>query len=645
MKNKGDTSEISYSASQRQPPKTKPNPNQESAEGIWAKHEFLDDHKNKVTGKITKMDAPSIENAPVILQRNRIPDDFGNDVTSMKLSNFIVAGKPTYHGAVSENMGEDNAHPLESEGRKKTTSQSSRRETAQRKRPSSANINSRSETTALPSSKRDKIEKLPIAPSSEPSEKKREIHMEPPRFSNNVIAHKTCTVIEPKLPVAYSLENQLENMSSISSCKLENQSMQPKVVLPHVPPKGPKKAEVIFIDSGKHQRAHSASKASPSIQNKKRVEKIKANFSEVNDEMGQISKNRRNSRSSIQSGGNSKRDGSFTPNKQRPSSSGKNSNLSPVSQPSKPNYKQVQSKIKDLIAKDKKTYTSSGPVFSKKNEPEVLDLEYLTEEGANDNDCTFRSRQDNQKTIEVKPVKGHSNRGSKELSGGHTLEISRDESRASVSSSTLLNKEKAPAQSKWRQENKYRSQTDDDADDGVMRIASNLLSSNILKRFNHQSSEKNHYKKNDSLIDHDSGQEEDDQMTGYNSNKQDQKYFNDEESKESVRLKQKFFQLERNSFDSDDNKKEDFNKEDYELNFNETSRVSSSQFSAFCPNEDMKTFFKKEFDYREKPIERIQPEQNIIGEASYSSSNLTYGQNSLFLEKKLSGRSRRENIS
>ena len=100
---------------------------------------------------------------------------------------------------------------------------------------------------------------------------------------------------------------------------------------------------------------------------------------------------------------------------------------------------------------------------------------------------------------------------------------------------------------------------------------------------------------------------------------------------------------EEDRFDSgpkfvDGSRKEKFNREDYEINFNETSRVSSSQFSAFCPNDEMKSFFKKEFlDNHSQGKDK--EGYHTIGELTNNSSKLTYGPNSIFLEKKLSGRS------
>lgn len=607
QKKKNGSSANLYAPSERQPPKAKPNPNQESGNGIWSRQEFLDDNKNKVTGKITKMDAPGIENAPVILQKNRMPEDFGNDVTSMKLSNFIEMGKMGANHSSGVTVHDGNITEIAPSQRRPVIRQEDGL-SGQRKRPSSAGVQPRNEIVNMSQSsqraKRERAERMPVAPTTTSSERKREIAMPSPQFRNNMIARRTASEVEP-------LSNQLEAMSSISSCKLDN---MPPPMLPKAP-KAAKKAELIVV--GVTPRSRSA--ARPSISTK-----AKGN----DDEMAPIAR-RRDSRGSIKSRG----------------SSGKaNDKKATVSPPAKTSYKKVQSKIKDLVAKDRRNF--GGQEFSKKREPEILDLEYLTEEGGTiQDDCTFRSKGE-QHQAGLKAKKDRGSGGSKEPSGGHTLEMSHDDSRASVTSNSLLNRDK-PVESKWRQaaKTKQKEPVDDEAEEGVMKIASNLLSSNILKRFNSPSGVATDYSSHQKQSRSDPYfSETEDYPQQYKKN--DYQYGAQEESKESIRLKQKFFQLERNSFDSDEGKKEEFNKEDYELNFNETSRVSSSQFSAFCPNEDMKTFFKKEFDYRDKREiqERSPVDQNTIGEVSYNSSKLTYGPNSMFLEKKFSGRSHREDV-
>lgn len=644
----------------------KPNPNHESGSDVWKQPDYLVDRKNSVTDKITLMQGPDIEAAPAIYQKNKMPEDFGQDVTSMKLNNFLLSDSRagvilSEPRQLSSQVMTGNSDSRGGRARRGSFSNQnmshclpgndsqirSNSAVMQSRNQSQIQTQSQSGRTNEKSKRKRNADNLPVAPSSQPSERKRQIVMPVPQFKNNMIAKKTN---ENLMQHSSAGDNPLDNMSSISSCKMESQVVPLKN--PHIPPKTPNKtvigqgkpakSEVIYI--GGNNKGRSSSMSRDSVTSK----------SIVNDEIIPVKQQRSTSRGSVKRPHRSSTRGSISSKQKTANEKKSNKDTSVQSPVEKKNYDKVESRIKDLIKKDRSKFNTESGQFSKKNEPEVLDVEYLTEDrcsGDINQDCTFRSKPDRDLSIKAKGAR-HSDRFSKELSGGHTLEMSRDESRASCTSNTLLNRDE------HEQENKIRSSRDhkstgyhkSENGEGVMSIASKLLNSDILRRFNTNNSQlqerdsHNHEERNSRLYPETIAEETQYDMSHAPLSKRTKDEIR-QESKESVRLKKQFFQIDRNSFDSDDEvRKEDFKKEDYELNFNETSRVSSSQFSAFCPNDDMKTFFKREFIDSRANREGKSPliDQNTIGEISYSSSKLTYGPNSMFMDKKFTGRSYRE---
>lgn len=632
------------------------------------------------------MQAPSTEAAPIIIQKAKMPDNFGNDVTHMKLNNFILTDtKRVLHSPQSEHT--PNLHQMANpagvisscngyrpgDRRGSFSNQSLHQVLSQipsQARSNSAGIQSRNQSQidskssiSIADKKRKKRnESKPIAPSSESSERRREITMAhglAPEFKNNLIVSKAAAALEPRLPVSYNGPNHLENLSSVSSSKIESQLIP--LHPPSIPPRNPNsqanksqvlKNEVMFISNIKPRRSSSASRNSIA-----KSEMSNLNFFS-NDEMGNKDKRRASSRPVSAKEAREKIRKESKPNQKKPNPNVGKKEV-PATHKSKPSYTKVESKIKDLIKKDRSNYEKDTNVFSKKYEPEILEAEYLTEAaytGDDAGECTFRSNQG--KRNEINPNRQSKKyQENKELSGGHTLEMSVDESRGSNASATLLNRKEHEHEERiGRGSNNKKTRRSEAMEEeggdrpGVMSIASNLLNSDILKRFNNsnmKTTERRMPADDDydrrfvnNQIEEDSVEDERINHGGYKG------YDSNEESREAVRLKQQFFQVDRNSFDSEDQdyRKEDFKKEDYELNFNETSRVSSSQFSAFCPNDDMKSFFKKEFtdSRKERQGEKAPVDHNTIGEVSYSSSKLTYGPNSMFIDKKFSGRSHRD---
>jgi hypothetical protein len=399
------------------------------------------------------------------------------------------------------------------------------------------------------------------------------------------------------------------------------------------------------------------------------------------------------------------------------------------------NYKQVQSRIKDLVEKDRQKWNGNdsklagmGVQFSKGLEH----VEFLTQ----GDDCTFRPEDEMISRHEAAEDQRNLSRGPPQNPGGlnrsaDTLNISQDES--SLTSTKHLLKAGRPASNRASERKQlldggYKTQAthsnknqsagpqfsdtydgpglnsdryqredhvqkpssrsfggrnDDLNSTGVVGIASKLLNSDIMKRlesrgeqghtFDAQDSRKGYSNTNpwkrteqmdsqtNKLESHDSPDFRDepsfDETGGYPSSREygastgevfvkgrsypHHDYAEADHAKQENGRGSHLFQ-----------RKEDFDQGDYEMNFHETSRASSSQFSAFCPGEDVKSFFKKEFTgdspaltngtttaSKDRHMWSKNSGHDAVGDHSYTSSKLTYGPNSTLLEKKNSQRS------
>lgn len=385
------------------------------------------------------------------------------------------------------------------------------------------------------------------------------------------------------------------------------------------------------------------------------------------------------------------------------------------------NYKQVQSRIKDLVQKDKEKWSGQDSkhalVVGVQYAKGLDHLEFLTQE-----DCTFRP--DDEMTN--KPDMDDDFEGGDRIHKEHrrsdleksqdTLNISRDES--SLTSTQMLMKqnkqrsvrgsEKKPilgggtTQTKNSNQPERRQNRRSELDDhslentdelqstgGVLGIASKLLNSDIMKRLEsrgesgntggHKDSGKlystvNPWKRGDRhepAFRH--GREE--EHFGYGHEPSFDQAEGSLPKHASRNRPREPFEREGSEFSQEEHyesrggemqkkasrmseKKEDFHEDDYDMNFHETSRASSSQFSAFCPGEDVKSFFKKEFTNdspgpmpnanstnKERHMWSKNSGQEGLGDNSYTSSKLTYGANSTILEKKYSQRSNNQDNS
>lgn len=339
---------------------------------------------------------------------------------------------------------------------------------------------------------------------------------------------------------------------------------------------------------------------------------------------------------SLQSGKTRPQTGSSRGSRRGSASGGAALNISTNSK-TKPNIAQAQSKIKDQIARDRKEFSGANKWIKKQeacllpatssqlpNLPNMQNLQNLQNMPnlQEDNDCTFRSI-DNARHNNL-PFGGN-------FAEDDVFDISKDDpSRASTNSRKLLGKPKGGenrAGGGLRESIESMQQKGDD--DGVMDIASRLLSSEVLKRFNtsHTGQRETAGWKNST---------EKPRNQGLPTN-ESQEFGGQNPSEESSRLRQKFYEgtslvnnnkNSREQFETPfEDRKEQFNREDYELNF-ETSRASSSQFSAFNPNDEVKSFFRQEFVGEMNPSlalgTRPQIDLKSLGEFSNASSKITY---------------------
>lgn len=290
--------------------------------------------------------------------------------------------------------------------------------------------------------------------------------------------------------------------------------------------------------------------------------------------------------------------------------------------PLKPaNYKKVESKIKDYIMKDKVNYENDRNKFTRKQNAEIVD--YLTEDGGNQYE-QFESEQDlrdnegdneslqagqtlqnsrnlgnTQHFSTFRTFEGVQNKGlpnvkatvvqrepvrngpvnmntypiASQIKGyDNSLEMSEEELRGSMlSSKKILNQGEAR---KPRQSHDSRQESNN-----VMDIASNLLSSDILKRFSGRNAEtaKVGYVKLTNYANYEPepaevryGKEEAISSDRFNRSKL---------SKPISAISHNLLRTGAQSRIIDERTDE---------NINDTSRTSS-QFSAFCPNEEMKS--------------------------------------------------------
>ena len=174
----------------------KPNPNHESGSVVWKQPDYLVDRKNHVTDKITLMQGPDIEAAPAIYQKNKMPEDFGQDVTSMKLNNFLLSDSRagvilSEPRQLSSQVMTGNSDSRGGRARRGSFSNKnmshclpgndsqirSNSAVMQSRNQSQIQTQSQSGRTNEKSKRKRNADNLPVAPSSQPSERKRQIVM------------------------------------------------------------------------------------------------------------------------------------------------------------------------------------------------------------------------------------------------------------------------------------------------------------------------------------------------------------------------------------------------------------------------------------------------------------------------------------
>jgi hypothetical protein len=393
---------------------------------------------------------------------------------------------------------------------------------------------------------------------------------------------------------------------------------------------------------------------------------------------------------------------SHYPNQQQeqPSPQRRTPNKASIQQPPMPDVKNAKSKISSLIHQDKEKFKQQNMAFGKKDAPSVLD--YLSSQQGEE--CTFRDGNTLEMSKDDSRQSSHSLRLLQGGVGGNAIgsgdfrsgggngadgqfavpknrnsgfsEINNAlENRGSQASNQskqkryLNNAQGAKQSSNQLQQQRSLGKDDQDEQPEVVGIASKLLSSDILKRFNSNSmtnsgvhqqpipqqhhnnhqmppqpQSPNHPSWNKSpdavLVDIDKQTIQGDRRRGdkfvYSEQEPDfavsplrspqlggqQVYSRQPPSNNTLLSNSQGNQPWEND------RKEHFSREDYDMDFHNTSRASS-QFSAFCPNEEMRSFFKKEFkSNQEGPVE------STINNNSYTSSKLTYGQQSTLIENR-----------
>lgn len=710
------------------PPK-KPNPNEETGSNIWARPEYLVDKRDGVTAKITQISPPKMIEPPQIHVKNRHrPHQDSPSMPAALYPDSHAAVEPTHrlqsrerktsshdcHDSQSGHYHVDSSihgHHSEVAG-SRVAGRGSQRTIASpatglqhgkkhSQRPSSADNHRRAQDHQNPqaaklqeklNSKRNMIKEnranVPTAPPSEKYENSKHSRT----AAGGAVPREHRAAGGRRSSQSGLLSIKTENHSDLVSSETHSYKMDP--IGFSVPLKSPSNHQLATRVAQRPPDQPEAWAGSFPVATSKQPPKRSSSQSSANRKAPQ--------QPAVTSKQHSSSNSSHTPKLQA------SPNLKQM--PPKPSYSQVESKIKSLIKRDKEQFG-----FNRKIVPEVV--EFLTEEALTElkdpnEECTFRSFENKQ------PSNQPRHRAAKEQSG-NTLEISRDESRSSIASSTkLLGGRQPAAANKWREskdDHPERPSSDQMAGSGVMEIANKLLSSDILNRFKGKTpggqgvanqppvskaskltTSRKEEKDPDPFASQKSGlgkqvleqpksrrfEEDDISSQGapprreWNQNTQSD-YFDPPSShytstyqkhRSEDRLEQqshsKADRVYRDNHlaskhhpasqhygsDEDDDRfgsgprfadgsrKEKFNREDYEINFNETSRVSSSQFSAFCPNDEMKSFFKKEFlDNHSQAKDK--DAYHTIGEITNNSSKLTYGPNSIFLEKKLSGRS------
>ena len=717
------------------------------------------DRRDGITTKITQAEAPRIGDSPKIYPRNKKPNqdqlhmhpdysEFNYESQSYDVSSHNNRERERKRTSNRESVEHAHVHTGHSHGGKRgsqrtvpmSESSSHQNGRSENQRPSSAGIQSRDQRDAEEKArlqeklrtKRNKAKETranePTGPPSDHAQVKRS------QNSGGNKKYENRGVVEPRESNHSDLQSiNTENHSEIISNNSNiHQKMQPKT--PMVPLKSPSNSELM----GKNTTQRYPK--SPEVQFIAAGHPPKREQPQKNNSQGNNPKGRSNSN-------NPQRTNSKHSNSQISSTNQKSSPSKPI--PAKPTYNQVESKIKSLIKKDKEQF-----VFSKKGNPEMV--EFLTEDDINNNsnygmkipqeDCTFRTFENK----DIRPQENGELSRNNQLSGGNTLEISRDDSRSSISSSHKLlgGNKKNEYNTSWRNSKESGANSKkNEGNLGVMDIASNLLKSDILKHFHSSNVSKSEtplkkpqeskvqrkekwdhqepkdpftnqkiasvrqrpieeapnilydeddqgsnflhkqqpnkpnkwirnvseteivepastnymsaYKKQSSLIEESSFE-----YGGQQDHRLKDNLINKGQEKQDINKNRNYYDVKRVPHEEDEDhmdsgnrfadayvRKEKFNKEDYELNFNDTSRVSSSQFSAFCPNEEMKSFFKKEFVENNSITNNSGPGGNVgslprerpdFVDMTNNSSHLTYGLNSMYLEKKNSGRTNKK---
>ena len=534
--------------------------NDESDHGIWKQPGYLVDQRDGPTAKITQMRAPDVvEYSPLIVQRNRKADSQQTETASVRDSH---KNQREPHFQRSESIGNMKPRPkqevidIPSSHNVSRVARTSNKEVPlpshppKFQRPSSAgpairdtNQSNFKEGSSKLSQQRKKVKEnkanLPIAPSSESSEKRRQIQAEKP-ISSSAVLHPTR---EERHSNRSSRKQSSGLNSETQSIVMTEDAKERKATNANVVMKKKTKQEVIMISAHKE----------------------KENEKKASNEKKDASRGRRDSKErSVGKGG----------------------------QEEIKKFKQVESKIKGLIQQDKKKHKQEGG-------KEAVD--YLTEE-----ECTFRKEEEQKEKSK----------------GNSSLEISHDEGRSSMSSTGKLltagGAHQKPRKSSAKQEYEDKEE--------VIDIASKLLNSSILKRFNNNPYESSSKK----LV---AAPNHPNHSNHHNPHHQKDVFDSNPWNKKHAAINDQDDDYE------DDDRKEDFNAHEYQFDHfnsshhanhqahhaNDTSRASS-QFSAFHPNEDMKEFFKQEFAGNGgNGVNGTTATNNVIGEESYLSSKLTYG--------------------